>query len=249
MSLVAGVTDGKVNISSSSQDTSEKTTGSSLDKDDFLQLLVTQMQYQDPLDPQDNTEYVAQLAQFSSLEQMQNLNDTTTNTSAYSLVGKNVYIEDTSKSGVKTTQEGVVDYVSMQNGEAYVSVNGELYSYDDVVKVIDSNYEIAQKSPQVKDQSLTFSHVDPQDVNVTGITLGTDDYTATSMAAVLIDADGKTTQISTDDLSYSNGTLKISKEALSGVQAGTYDIALVFNDTNKTTDTSSITLKVTGSVS
>ena len=44
-----------------------------LDKDAFLQLLVTQMQYQDPLDPQDKSEYVAQLAQFSSLEQMTNV--------------------------------------------------------------------------------------------------------------------------------------------------------------------------------
>lgn len=46
---------------------------SSLNKDAFLQLLVTQMQYQDPLDPQDNSEYVAQLAQFSALEQMTNV--------------------------------------------------------------------------------------------------------------------------------------------------------------------------------
>ncbi|MBQ9377270.1 MAG: flagellar biosynthesis protein FlgD [Schwartzia sp.] len=45
----------------------------SLDKDAFLKLLVTQMQYQDPLNPQDNAEYVAQLAQFSSLEQMTNV--------------------------------------------------------------------------------------------------------------------------------------------------------------------------------
>lgn len=44
-----------------------------LDKEAFLQLLVTQMQYQDPLDPQDNSEYVAQLAQFSALEQMTNV--------------------------------------------------------------------------------------------------------------------------------------------------------------------------------
>ena len=41
-----------------------------LGKDAFLQLLVTQMQYQDPLDPQDNSEYLSQLAQFSALEQM-----------------------------------------------------------------------------------------------------------------------------------------------------------------------------------
>ncbi len=42
-----------------------------LDKQAFLQLLVTQMRYQNPLEPMDNKEYVAQLAQFSSLEQMQ----------------------------------------------------------------------------------------------------------------------------------------------------------------------------------
>jgi flagellar basal-body rod modification protein FlgD len=44
-----------------------------LDKDSFLKLLVTQLRNQDPLDPMQNTEFIAQLAQFSSLEQMQNV--------------------------------------------------------------------------------------------------------------------------------------------------------------------------------
>ncbi len=48
-------------------------TGSTLGKDDFLKLLVTQMKNQDPLDPMDGTEYTAQLAQFSSLEVLQNI--------------------------------------------------------------------------------------------------------------------------------------------------------------------------------
>ncbi len=52
------------------------TTGSSeLGSDAFMNLLVTQLQYQDPLDPQSNEEFVAQLAQFSSLEQLTNVND------------------------------------------------------------------------------------------------------------------------------------------------------------------------------
>jgi flagellar basal-body rod modification protein FlgD len=71
-----------------------------LGKDDFLKLLTTQLQQQDPTQPMDNTAFVAQLAQFSSLEQMNNVNDTLTKmltaqgtaqqTAASSLIGKSV---------------------------------------------------------------------------------------------------------------------------------------------------------------
>lgn len=55
--------------------TSATAPSNQLGKDDFLKLLITQMQHQDPLSPLKNEEYIAQLAQFSSLEQMQNIND------------------------------------------------------------------------------------------------------------------------------------------------------------------------------
>jgi flagellar basal-body rod modification protein FlgD len=71
-----------------------------LGKDDFLTLLVTQLQHQDPLNPQDSTEFTAQLAQFSSLEQLGNVNDnleylklavaSANNTAAVSLIGKEI---------------------------------------------------------------------------------------------------------------------------------------------------------------
>ena len=56
----------------STQTTAIKENGD-LGKDAFLQLLVTQLRYQDPLNPQDNSEYIAELANFSSLEQMTNV--------------------------------------------------------------------------------------------------------------------------------------------------------------------------------
>ncbi len=69
-----------VNLTSgtSSTSTSEVETygNSTLGKNEFLTILTTQLQYQDPTDPMDNSEFVAQLAQFSSLEQMQNMNTT-----------------------------------------------------------------------------------------------------------------------------------------------------------------------------
>jgi len=106
--LIQQVNDGKVqNTATSSTSTTSKKVGGELGKDAFLQLLVTQMQYQDPLNPNTDTDYIAQLATFSQLEQLQNLSSTTVNTQAYNLVGKTVVV----KTDDSTLITGKVDYV------------------------------------------------------------------------------------------------------------------------------------------
>ena len=204
------------------------------------------MQYQDPLEPTSNTEYVAQLAQFSELEQMENLNSTTVNTSAYSLVGKDVKVEQKSSTGQVTEVQGTVDYVTIQNNKAYVSIDGNLYSYDDITEVIDSSYLISQYLPKVAAQTVTYKHHDPQDVQVTGISLGSHGYEASSMGIGIMDANGNTTKVDKSKLSYKDGTLTIDKSAFEGLDAGTYTIGFVFDDSNSTVDVSNVTLVVKG---
>ena len=159
MSLVAPVVDGAVADTSTITSASEKkTTGnSSLDKESFLKLLVAQKQYQDPLEPTENTEYISQFAQFSELEQMQNLSSSMDLQRASNLVGQYVYLEHINEStGASTSVEGRVDYVSYENNKAYVSVNGERYSIDDVINVIDAEYaqttELISKFTELMDQ-------------------------------------------------------------------------------------------------
>lgn len=140
-SPVAQIKDGKVVESSSAQSLKDKTKNkSTLDKDAFLGLLVAQMKYQDPLEPTSNTEFVAQYAQFSSLEQMQNMANTMELTRASSMVGKVVIVTTTDSVGRETQIEGRVDYVTYENGKSYVSIDGGLYSLDDVYAVEDQTY-------------------------------------------------------------------------------------------------------------
>ena len=72
---------------------SQRKINNQLGKDDFLKILITQLRYQDPLSPMEDTDFIAQMAQFSALEQMQNLSQDFSATKAMSLVGKVVYGE------------------------------------------------------------------------------------------------------------------------------------------------------------
>ena len=115
-----------------------KTNTSALGKDEFLNLLVTQLQYQDPLEPSSDTEFIAQMAQFSSLEQMQNLNDAFSKFQSYSMVGKYA----TASYGTDETIEGYIEDVITAGNETYAVIDGTSVNIDDIYKVTDMAEEL-----------------------------------------------------------------------------------------------------------
>ncbi len=153
MALIQQVEDGKLVESASQASLSdEKKAGNNgMDKDAFLQLLVAQMQYQDPLEPTSNTEYISQYAQFSQVEQMQNMAGSMDLMRASGLVGQEVYVKTTNSSGDVDYVRGKVDYVVYENGKAYVAIDEALYSLDDVDTIADSAYMAAY------DKALDFN--------------------------------------------------------------------------------------------
>jgi flagellar basal-body rod modification protein FlgD len=114
------------------QDRVHKTT---LGQDDFLKLLVTKMSSQDPMNPQGDSEFIAQMAQFSSLEQaksmtadMATLKAQQEVLTANGLIGRSVTVTGSDNK----TAQGMVTSVATNDGLPQVVVNGKNYSLDSV---------------------------------------------------------------------------------------------------------------------
>ncbi len=139
-STTAIIKDGKVtNLNSS--DTSTRNTTTGYDKDSFMQILVAQMKYQDPMEPTSNTEYIAQYATFTQVEQLSNMANAMALSRASEMVGKTVLVQTTNADTGKTVEvTGVVDYVTYSGNKAYLSINGTNYDIESVAQVYDPEY-------------------------------------------------------------------------------------------------------------
>ena len=109
-----------------------------LGQDEFLQLLVTQMRNQDPMKPVSDTEFIAQMAQFSNLEQtktmssdIKQLRQSTAFNQATALMGNQVRL----LSGESTFTKGIVTDLTVKDGEVSLIVNGKTYELGQVVSV------------------------------------------------------------------------------------------------------------------
>ncbi|MFP6582275.1 MAG: flagellar hook capping FlgD N-terminal domain-containing protein [Candidatus Hydrogenedentota bacterium] len=122
--------------------------GATLDKDAFLQLLVLQMQNQDPLEPMNNGDMLAQLAQFSSLEAQTNLNDSFVKLSGNvdqlnfisdsQMLGK--YVEGIDING--QLQSGMVEGIHLDGSLVVLTVDGEFMSMAGVIRVENAAPEV-----------------------------------------------------------------------------------------------------------
>jgi flagellar basal-body rod modification protein FlgD len=123
-------------IASSNPSSTTSSASSALGKDAFLKLLTTELQNQNPLNPVDQTQSIAQLAQFSSLEATTSLKDAFASfqsnfsvLQSSALIGKTVSAQSTDAAGNVSTVSGVVKTISVINGQPQLTLvdkNGKL---------------------------------------------------------------------------------------------------------------------------
>ncbi|WP_323132031.1 flagellar hook capping FlgD N-terminal domain-containing protein [Paenibacillus silvisoli] len=128
------------------QAATEKKADTSLGKDDFLRILVTQLQNQDPLQPLQDKDFVAQMAQFSSVEQLVNMSDQLSMLRqnlgmASSMIGKEVQWYEYSDSGDMMMMNGQVESIIIKDKVQYARVGDQDIKLDDIVAIADQGGE------------------------------------------------------------------------------------------------------------
>lgn len=112
---------------------------------DFLDLMIAQLQNQDFTNPVSDSEYMTQMAQMSMVQQMQEATRNSQYSFAASLLGRVVTVSDTSSSGTTKTETGYVDSVKVQNNELMISVKGSTYKLSQITEMFDNSYYLAEQ--------------------------------------------------------------------------------------------------------
>ncbi len=103
--------------------------------DNFLELMVAQLKNQDFTNPVDDTQYVAQLAQFATMQAMQELNYYSQSNYVISMVGKEVTASKLSIGGKLETVKGVVTKISLVDKQFAVFVGDEMFSLNQIMEI------------------------------------------------------------------------------------------------------------------
>ena len=140
--VISNVKDGVVDTSSTTMSSLSKgdtaQNASTINLEEFLNLMVAEMQNQDPLEPTDNSDYMAQMATFSQVEATNQMNTKVKEQYAAELVGCNVVIgSEFSNTGIT---DGTVDHYELIDDTIYLGIDGKLYDIDDLKAVMEDGY-------------------------------------------------------------------------------------------------------------
>ena len=109
-----------INTSPSASTQAASGANSAMGKDQFLKLFVAQLQHQDPMNPMQDSDFMGQMASFSTLEQVSNLASENARSNAIGLLGRTVTYKN--KDGAELT--GTVEKVSTKDGKPSLTVGG-----------------------------------------------------------------------------------------------------------------------------
>ena len=205
--------------------------GSDMDKNSFLKILSAELANQDPTQNQDSTQYISQMAQFTSMEQMSNLNSTMSGFASNSLTGKGVTLREVDDKGNPIT--GVVQAVTNQNGKTTLSVqvneNGQNvykdYDISDVVTVLEvPDYSLPALSSlngnmsllmatSFIDKKVQLSDKDSSGNYITGVVVGVTKDNGVVSVRMKNDTTGEIITVGVDKIT------KVDKQSQSGTTA------------------------------
>ncbi|RUS46370.1 flagellar hook capping FlgD N-terminal domain-containing protein [Cohnella sp. AR92] len=128
------------NVQTAAKQSSSKESGSTLGKDEFLRILITQLQNQDPMQPMEDKEFISQMAQFSALEQTMNM---ATQIQALrnapgmvaNMLGMNVTWNETDNRGNTVEKSGIVDSIVSKDGLSYARIGAAEIKVDEVTSI------------------------------------------------------------------------------------------------------------------
>ncbi|SLJ97730.1 MULTISPECIES: flagellar hook capping FlgD N-terminal domain-containing protein [unclassified Paenibacillus] len=133
-----------------------------LGKDQFLKILITQLQNQDPMQPMEDKEFIAQMAQFSSVEQLVNISSQlkTLNQSlgtVSGMIGREISWLSSNKEDNGTLRKGIVDSIIVRDGVQYAKVGKDEIKLDEIIQVTNPTQAEENENPvqNVEDSAET----------------------------------------------------------------------------------------------
>jgi len=148
---VNGITSNQ-SITNTTNNTANTAGKNNLSMDDFFALLSAQLKNQDMYNTMDDTQFMAQMAQFSMVQALTDLSQLSTTTYSVSLIGKEATIAQPKEDGTLETIKGIVKGVTLYNGNAEIIIDDKKYPLSSIMEVKEPNIIIPQQGSSQNNQ-------------------------------------------------------------------------------------------------